>query len=66
MPTMTTKTLSVTIDAEFGDVVADLSDPMTHPEWATEFFAGPATPGDRRDEAVATIQRVLETPGTGA
>lgn len=55
MPTMTTETLSVTIDARFDDVFADLANPVTHPEWATEFFAGPATPGERPGEAVATV-----------
>lgn len=55
MPTLTTETLSVTINATFDDVVADLADPLTHPEWGTEFFAGPATPGERPGEAVVAI-----------
>lgn len=42
MATLETTTLSVTIDAPFERVVADLADPTAHPEWATEFFAGPA------------------------
>ena len=40
-----TKTLTISIDAPFETVMADLADPMTHPEWATEFFSGPAEPG---------------------
>jgi hypothetical protein len=51
MTTTTTTTLSVTIDAPPERVTADLADPATHPEWATEFFAGPATalgPGEVR------------------
>ncbi len=40
-----TKTLTVSIDAAFEIVMADLGDPMTHPEWATEFFSGKAEPG---------------------
>jgi len=42
MTTMTTDTVRITIDAPFEQVVADLADPMKQPEWATEFFAGPA------------------------
>lgn len=42
MSTLTTKTLTATIDAPFARVAKDLSDPTTHPEWGTEFFAGPA------------------------
>ncbi len=55
MPTMTTETITVTIDAAFDDVVADLADPSTHPEWATDFFAGPATAGENPGEASVTI-----------
>ena len=44
MPTMTTETLSVTIDAPVDRVTADLADASTHPEWGTGFFAGPARP----------------------
>ncbi|HEC19792.1 MAG TPA: hypothetical protein ENI97_10685 [Gammaproteobacteria bacterium] len=36
------KTLTVEIDAPYEKVMMDLADPMTHPEWAKEFFAGPA------------------------
>lgn len=43
MPTFTTATVSVTIDAPPARVSAELADPTTHPEWATEFFAGPVT-----------------------
>lgn len=39
-----TRTLTVTVDAPMSIVAADLADPATHPEWATEFFAGPAEP----------------------
>ncbi|HYG71403.1 MAG TPA: hypothetical protein VEC15_03830 [Actinomycetota bacterium] len=42
MATLETSTLAVTIEAPFDRVVSDLADPATHPEWATEFFAGPA------------------------
>jgi hypothetical protein len=43
MTTMVTETVRVTIDAALETVAADLSDPMTHPEWGTEFFSTPAT-----------------------
>jgi len=36
------KTLTIAIDAPFEKVMSDLADPMTHPEWATEFFSGSA------------------------
>lgn len=36
------KTLTITIDAPFKKVMSDLADPITHPEWATEFFSGSA------------------------
>jgi hypothetical protein len=54
MATMHTHTLTVTIDAPLAQVAADLGDPTTHPEWATEFYAGPVrpTPGG---EFVATV-----------
>ena len=42
MPTHDTTTLTVTIDAPVPVIVDDLADPMHHPEWAQEFFAGPA------------------------
>lgn len=38
-----TKTLTVSIDADFHKVAIDLADPATHPAWAHRFFAGPAT-----------------------
>jgi hypothetical protein len=31
--------------APFTTVAADLADPASHHEWATEFFAGPVRPG---------------------
>jgi hypothetical protein len=52
MPTLETSTLSVTIDAPFEQVVGDLADPATHPEWATQFFAGPA---ERRPDGTYTV-----------
>lgn len=45
MATQTTRTVAVTIDAPIEQVARDLADPATHPEWGTEFFAGPALPG---------------------
>ena len=42
MTVMETATLTVTIDAPFERVAADLADPATHPEWGTEFFTGKA------------------------
>lgn len=44
MSVTTTRTLTVTIDAPLAAVASDLADPAAHPEWATEFFAGPAVP----------------------
>lgn len=41
MSTQETRTLTVTIDAPFEVVTADLANPARHVEWATEFFAGP-------------------------
>jgi len=46
MTTQETRTLTVTIDAPFATVAADLADPANHPEWGTEFFAGAAHPGE--------------------
>lgn len=43
MTVASTRTLTVTIDAPYDVVCADLGDPSNHPAWATEFFAGPAT-----------------------
>ncbi|VAW95269.1 hypothetical protein MNBD_GAMMA21-1433 [hydrothermal vent metagenome] len=42
-----TKTLTVSIDAPFNAVADDLANPITHPEWATEFFTGDAVPNDK-------------------
>ncbi|MCH7589195.1 MAG: hypothetical protein IIC78_14345 [Chloroflexi bacterium] len=42
MQTRITETLKVTIGASFEKVAKDLSNPLTHPEWGTEFFSGPA------------------------
>lgn len=39
MTTHETRCLTVTIDAPFDAVSADLADPATHPLWATEFFS---------------------------
>ncbi len=44
MATLHTRTLTVTIDAPLAQVAADLADPTTHPQWATEFYAGPVRP----------------------
>jgi hypothetical protein len=44
MATLHTHTLTVTIDAPLVKVAADLADPTTHPDWATEFYAGPVRP----------------------
>jgi hypothetical protein len=46
MATLETHTVTVTIDAPLATVAADLADPTTHHEWATEFFAGPVRPGE--------------------
>lgn len=43
MATSETRCLTVTIDAPFDAVCADLADPATHPEWAHEFFDGRAS-----------------------
>jgi hypothetical protein len=50
-----TRTLTVSIDADFHKVAADLADPMTHPDWAHQFFAGPATPTDAKSEVLAQV-----------
>lgn len=57
MPTETTETVRVTIDAPFKRVVSDLADPAMHPEWGTEFFVGPAAPGNG-NEVTATVPRM--------
>ncbi|MGH9894893.1 MAG: hypothetical protein ACREA0_23510, partial [bacterium] len=57
MTTMVTDTVRVTIDAPFDQVTSDLADPITHPEWATEFFSGPArTTSDQ--EVLANVPRM--------
>lgn len=57
MTTMTTETVRITIDAPFAEVVSDLADPSTHPEWGSEFFSGPARPGDE-GEVLVTVPRM--------
>lgn len=57
MATVTTETLRVTIDAPFSQVVLDLADPSSHPEWATEFFAGKSTPIEG-DEVMVEVPRM--------
>jgi len=42
MSTFETATVAVTIDAPLETVSADLADPSSHLEWATEFFSGTA------------------------
>jgi len=46
MTTLESRTLTITIDAPFEKVMSDLADPMTHPEWAREFFSGAAQKTD--------------------
>jgi hypothetical protein len=46
MATLETHTVTVAIDAPLATVAADLADPTTHHQWATEFFAGPVRPGE--------------------
>lgn len=53
MPIFQTKTLTVSIDAPFGKVIADLADPATHPEWATEFFKSAAKKTESGEVLVA-------------
>lgn len=48
-----TKTITVAIAVPFDDIVAYLADPANHPEWATEFFAGPSRPDP--DDAAAVL-----------
>lgn len=43
MSTLETQTLTVTINAPMSKVAEDLADPLNHPKWGTEFFAGEAT-----------------------
>ena len=42
MSTLETATISMTINAPPESVSADLADPSSHLEWATEFFSGTA------------------------
>jgi hypothetical protein len=42
MSTLETTTVTVTIDAPLETVSADIADPASHLEWATEFFSGSA------------------------
>ncbi len=42
MTTLETATVTVTIDAPLETVSADIADPSSHLEWATEFFSGSA------------------------
>ena len=57
MSTMTTDTVRITIEAPLPTVVDDLADPLNHPEWATEFFIGPALPAEG-DEVLVTVPRM--------
>lgn len=50
-----TAVISVTIDASFAKVAADLADPYTHSEWATEFIAGPAVAGSEEGTVIVPI-----------
>lgn len=54
MATAETATLTVTIDAPYERVARDLADPVTHPEWAHEFFSGPTRRGEG-DEVVVPV-----------
>lgn len=56
--TVETQTIGIAINAPFERVVADLADPAAHPEWATEFFAGPA-------EATADGEVLVDVPRMG-
>lgn len=55
MAILTTATVTTSIDAPYEAVVADLADASAHPEWATEFFAGPARPGEADGEVLVNI-----------
>lgn len=55
MAVLTTATVTVSIDAPFEAVVADLADASAHPMWATEFFEGPARPGDSEGEVLVNV-----------
>lgn len=55
MAIQVTRTVTVSIDADFHTVAADLADPMTHSEWAHRFFAGPSTPTSADGEVLARV-----------
>lgn len=55
MQVLETKTLTISIDAAYERVAADLADPMTHPEWAYRFFAGPATRASSSNEVLVPV-----------
>lgn len=55
MSTSESAVISITIDAPFAKVANDLADPYTHSEWATEFIAGPATPGPDDDTVIVPV-----------
>ncbi|MEO0930858.1 MAG: hypothetical protein AAFY14_09435 [Pseudomonadota bacterium] len=52
-----TRTLTVDIDAPFSAVMSELSDPMQHPSWATEFFDGEAEV-DTNNEVCVCVPRL--------
>jgi hypothetical protein len=54
MTTNETSTVTVTIDAPYEQVARELADAAHHPDWANEFFAGPARPAER-DEYIAPV-----------
>ncbi|HDL42264.1 MAG TPA: hypothetical protein ENG98_04545 [Actinobacteria bacterium] len=55
MSTSESAVISVTIDAPFAKVAADLADPYTHSEWATEFIAGPAIAGPEEGTVIVPV-----------
>lgn len=55
--TLPTTVVTETIDAPPDVVAADLADPTTHPEWATEFYAGPVEATSEGD-FTATVPRM--------
>lgn len=60
MATTETSTVTETIDAPFATVAADLAAAENHPEWATEFFSGPAIAND--DGSVAVTVPMMGGP----
>jgi hypothetical protein len=50
-----TRTLTVSIDAAYANVAADLADPLSHPAWARRFFAGPSAASTMPGEVVAQV-----------